>query len=162
MLDDYAPIVGEAVIEELRLLANRLSGRVIKNISSTAVGGGVAEILNQMIPLFKEMGVDARWDVIRGGEKFYGVTKKMHNALHGAPAEFNGADSQIYWDTQETNLQTMDLNADILYIHDPQPAGLIRQKAAAGKRWIWRCHIDVSAPNAKVWNFLKPLIELYD
>ncbi len=162
MLDDYAPIVGEPIIEELRLLARRLNGRVIKNINSTAVGGGVAEILNQMIPLFKEMGVDARWDVIRGGEKFYGVTKKMHNALHGAPAEFNGTDSQIYWDTQETNLDSMDLNADILYIHDPQPAGLIRHKAAHGKRWIWRCHIDVSSPNAKVWNFLKPLIELYD
>src|SRR5882762_5666066 len=86
-LEDYAPIVGDAVIEELRLLANRLQGRVIKNINSTAVGGGVAEILNQMVPLFKEMGVDARWDVIRGGEAFYGVTKKMHNAIHGAPVD---------------------------------------------------------------------------
>ena len=161
-LDDYAPIVGEALIEELRLLAKRLSGRVIKNINSTAVGGGVAEILSQMVPLFKEMGVDARWDVIRGGEKFYGVTKKMHNALHGAPVEFNGTDKQIYWEAQEANLQTMDLTADILYIHDPQPAGLIRKKAQTGKHWIWRCHIDVSAPNLQVWDFLKPMIELYD
>jgi trehalose synthase len=161
-LDAYAPIVGESVIEELRLLAQRLHGRVIKNINSTAVGGGVAEILNQMIPLMKEMGIDARWDVIRGGEQFYGVTKKIHNALHGAPADFTGTDEQIYWETQETNLQTMDLDADILYIHDPQPAGLVRRKAQNGKRWAWRCHIDVSVPNPKVWNFLKPLVELYD
>ncbi len=161
-LDDYAPIVGEAVIEELRLVAKKLSGRVIKNINSTAVGGGVAEILNQMVPLFKEMGIDARWDVIRGGEQFYAVTKKIHNALHGTPTDFNGADEEIYWDTQASNLETMDLDADILFIHDPQPAGLIRKKAEIGKHWIWRCHIDVSAPNARVWEFLKPLVQLYD
>src|SRR5690349_14664694 len=162
LLEKYAPIVGDAVIEELRLIADKLKGRVIKNINSTAVGGGVAEILNQMIPLFKEMGIDARWDVIRGGEQFFAVTKKMHNALHGAPVDFTGADEQVYWDTQESNLKSMDLNADILFIHDPQPAGLIRKKAELGNRWIWRCHIDVSFPNAKVWGFLKPLVELYD
>ncbi len=161
-LDQYAPIVGESVIEELRLLASRLNGRVITNINSTAVGGGVAEILSQMVPLFKEMGVDARWDVIRGGEAFYGVTKKMHNAIHGAPVDFTKADEQIYWEAQEANLKTMDLNADIMFIHDPQPAGLIRKKASNGNRWIWRCHIDISAPNMKVWDFLKPMVEQYD
>jgi trehalose synthase len=161
-LEDYAPIVGEAVVEELRLVAQKLSGRVIKNINSTAVGGGVAEILNQMVPLLKEMGIDARWDVIRGGEQFFAVTKKMHNALHGAPADFTEADEKIYWETQEANLATMDLNADILFVHDPQPAGLIRKKSALGNRWIWRCHIDVSLPNAKVWGFLKPLVEGYN
>src|SRR5258708_5742313 len=134
-LDQYAPIVGEPVIEELRLLAKKLNGRVIKNINSTAVGGGVAEILNHIVPLFKEMGIDARWDVIRGGEQFYGVTKKIHNALHGAPVEFTGADEQAYCETQETNLKILDLNADILFIHDPQPAGLIRKKAEIGKHW---------------------------
>jgi trehalose synthase len=161
-LEDYAPIVGEAVIDELRLIARKLSGRVIKNINSTAVGGGVAEILNQMVPLLKEMGIDARWDVIRGGEQFFGVTKKIHNALHGAPADFTDADEKIYWETQEANLAALDLNADILYIHDPQPAGLIRKKATLKNHWIWRCHIDVSSPNAKVWGFLKPLVEGYD
>jgi trehalose synthase len=161
-LSAYAPIVGEATIEELYLLARHLNGRVIKNINSTAVGGGVAEILNQMVPLLKEMGIDARWDVIRGGEQFFGVTKKIHNALHGAPVDFTGADEKTYWDTQETNLQMMDLNADILFIHDPQPAGLIRKKKELGNRWIWRCHIDVSSPNAKVWGFLKPMIEQFD
>src|SRR6266581_2429906 len=161
-LEDYAPFVGESVIEELKLLARKLNGRVIKNINSTAVGGGVAEILNQMVPLLKEMGIDARWDVIRGGEQFFGVTKKMHNALHGAPVDFAAADEQVYWETQEANLAAMNLNADIVFVHDPQPAGLIRKKASGGQRWIWRCHIDVSAPHPKVWDFLKPVVELYD
>ena len=161
-LDQYAPIVGQSVVDELRLLARKLEGKVITNINSTAVGGGVAEILSQMLPLLKELGIDARWDVIRGGDQFFGVTKKMHNALHGAAVEFTGMDEKIYWEAQEANLQTMELNADIIYIHDPQPAGLIRKKAQWGNRWIWRCHIDVSSPHAKVWGFLKPLIELYD
>jgi trehalose synthase len=161
-LDDYAPIVGQSVIDELRILASQLRGRVIKNVNSTAVGGGVAEILNRMVPLMKEMEIDAQWDVIRGGEQFFGVTKKMHNALHGAPGDFTPADAQIYWDAQEANFQTMNFDADYFFIHDPQPAGLIRKKAAIGKRWLWRCHIDVSTPNAAVWDFLRPLINLYD
>src|SRR5258708_14162472 len=96
-LDDYAPIVGDAVIDELRLIAKKLSGRVIKNINSTAVGGGVAEILTQMVPLLKEMGIDARWDVIRGGDQFFAVTKKIHNALHRTPANFTAPHHKIHW-----------------------------------------------------------------
>jgi trehalose synthase len=87
-LEEYVPIVGQPVIDDLRLIGDRLKGRVVRNINSTAVGGGVAEILNRMIPLLKELGVDAHWDVIRGGEQFYNATKKIHNALHGAPQPF--------------------------------------------------------------------------
>jgi trehalose synthase len=161
-LEDYAGIVGQPVIDEIKLLGQKLEGKVVKNINSTAVGGGVAEILSQMVPLLKEMRIDARWDVIRGGDPFYNVTKKMHNALHVAPVSFTEEDEKIYWAAQETNLQTMDLDADIVYIHDPQPAGLIRKKKELGNHWVWRCHIDVSAPNKAVWDFLKPLVEQYD
>lgn len=161
-LNDYVPIVGEPVIEEIRLVARKFEGLTIKNINSTAIGGGVAEILNCMVPLLREMGVDARWDVIKGGEKFFAVTKKMHNALHGAPEEFSDEDRRIYQEAQEENLKNLDLNADIIFIHDPQPAGLVAARAAKGKRWVWRCHIDLSSPNAKVWGFLKPLVEQYD
>ncbi len=162
LLDEYAPIIGQSNIDELRLLAGKLKGRVIKNINSTSVGGGVAEILNRMIPMFKEMGIDARWDVIRGGDQFYAVTKKIHNTLHGAPGDFTKSDEQVYWDTTETNLKSMNLDADVLFVHDPQPAGLIKHKGKKGKHWFWRCHIDVSTPNKAVWNFLKPMIDQYD
>jgi len=162
LLDDYIPIVGESVVEDMRLVARHLKGRVIKNINSTAVGGGVAEILSRMVPLLKELGVDAQWDVIKGGEPFFSVTKKFHNALHGVPQEITDADSRAYWDTQEANLAQMDLHADTIFIHDPQPAGLVRIKKDLGNRWIWRCHVDVSNPEPRVWNILKPLIEQYD
>src|SRR5262245_18574287 len=97
LLDQYVPIVGESVIDELKLIAGKLSGRVVRNINSTAVGGGVAEILSQMIPLVKEMGVDARWDVIRGNLHFFEVTKKIHNMLHGAAQDFTDRDLEVYW-----------------------------------------------------------------
>src|SRR3954470_18911920 len=109
MLESYAPIIGESLVEELRLIGDKLKGKVIKNINSTAVGGGVAEILNCLIPLMKELGIDARWDVIRGGDAFYGVTKKMHNALHGAADDLTESERKHYWEAQEANLQSMDL-----------------------------------------------------
>jgi trehalose synthase len=108
-LEEYVPIVGQPVIDDLRLIGDRLKGRVVRNINSTAVGGGVAEILNRMIPLLKELGVDAHWDVIRGGEQFYNATKKIHNALHGAPQPFTEADIQSYWDTQKINTAVLRL-----------------------------------------------------
>ena len=86
-LQDYAPIVGEPEIIELRELARRLAGRRVKMVNSTAVGGGVAEILNRLVPLMAEVGLATQWDVITGGEKFFHVTKAFHNALHGAPFE---------------------------------------------------------------------------
>ncbi len=162
LLNDYAPIIGDPAIEELGLMAQKLQGKVIKNINSTAVGGGVAEILNRMVPLFKELGMDARWEVIRGGEDFFAVTKKIHNALHGAADTLTETDKRHYWEAQETNLQEMNLDADILFVHDPQPAGLVRKRVKGHGHWVWRCHVDVSTPNPQVWGFLKPLVEQFD
>jgi trehalose synthase len=161
-LEDYKSIVGESTLDELRRIAKPLSHRILRNINSTAVGGGVAEILNRLVPLYRELEIDARWDVIKGGDPFFGVTKKMHNGLHGAPVEFSERDMEIYWQTQEDNLKTMDLDGDFVMVHDPQPAGLIRKKKGTNQRWAWRCHVDVSAPNRSVWDFLKTLVGQYD
>ena len=161
VLDAYAPFVGAATIDELRLLGDRLRGRRVQNVNSTAVGGGVAEILNRMIPLLTELGVDARWDVIRGGDAFYAVTKSIHNALHGAPIALSEQDVATFMEAQELNLRHIDLSHDIVFIHDPQPIGLVANRPA-GSKWIWRCHVDVSAPSPPVWSFLRPWIERYD
>jgi trehalose synthase len=160
-VDAYEPFVGAATIEELRLLGEQLRGRRVQHVNSTAVGGGVAEILNRLIPLLREVGIDARWDVIHGGEEFFAVTKGIHNALHGQPVTLTEHDFQIFRDTTAANLQTLALCDDIVFIHDPQPAGLIERRAQ-GSRWIWRCHIDLSAPSLPVWDFLRPWVERYD
>jgi trehalose synthase len=160
-IHDYAAIVGQATIDELYFLASRLQGKVIQHINSTAVGGGVAEILIRMVPLLKQLGVDARWDVIKGNEKFFAITKNMHNALHGAAVEITDDDLQFFLEVNQENAAEMALTSDIVFVHDPQPIALVDKKTA-GKPWIWRCHIDFTEPDMRIYNFLKQFIERYD
>ncbi|MBI4432465.1 MAG: glycosyltransferase [Candidatus Omnitrophica bacterium] len=161
-LNDYEPIVGAQVLEELRYLAQALKGQRILHINSTAVGGGVAEILNRMLPLLTELGVESRWDVVKGGEEFYSVTKKIHNALHGHAQMFTPRDYEAFEEVQEANLKNMALDEDIIFIHDPQPIGLVKRKRDCGNRWLWRCHVDVSNPQREIWNFLEKYLQFYD
>jgi len=161
-LRDYEPIVGSDIIDELELCASKLSGVSIQNINSTAVGGGVAEILMRMVPLLQELGINTCWDVIKGGEKYFEVTKKMHNSLHGQEVHFTKDEIDLFIQTNEMNAAQMDLRGDIIFIHDPQPIGLISRKKDLGHKWIWRCHIDFSNPDPFTWNFLKDYIEQYD
>ncbi|OGP08326.1 MAG: glycosyl transferase family 1 [Deltaproteobacteria bacterium GWA2_42_85] len=162
MLDRYESIVGKGVIDELRLLSDRLRNRSVQHINSTAVGGGVAEILNRMVPLLKELGVNTRWDVIKGGEQFFEVTKKIHNALHGMREAITPEMWDIFWKTGEDNAREIECSADIMFIHDPQPIALINQKAARQNRWIWRCHIDISNAQTRVLDALRSCIIRYD
>lgn len=159
-LEEYIPIVGQSVIDDLRLLGERLKGKVVQHVNSTPVGGGVAEILNRMVPLLKELGVDTRWDVIKGGEQFFEVTKRFHNALHGRPVEITGHDFDIFMETSQENIKEVNTYGDILFIHDPQPIALVKKRS--DNKWIWRCHIDVSNPNRQVWKFLMDFISRYD
>jgi len=160
-IEDYVPIVGEATVEELFLLAERLRGKTIQNINSTAVGGGVAEILSRMIPLLDQVGVKATWDVIKGDEKFYVTTKKFHNGLHGVPVEIGADEYEHFVEVNRYNAEQFRF-ADIVFVHDPQPVALIEKRRTLGKNWVWRCHIDFSRPDPKIWDFLQRYIVEYD
>src|SRR3989338_3229260 len=159
-IEDYIPIVGESVIEDLKLIAERLRGKVIQHINSTPVGGGVAEILNRMVGLLRELAVDTRWDVIKGDERFFAVTKKFHNALHGRKEEITRQDFDIFMETSNENIREINTSFDIVFVHDPQPIALIKKKA--DNKWIWRCHIDLSRANKRVWEFLMGYLSWYD
>lgn len=161
-LDDYAAVVGQPEIDELRALASRLAGKRLKMVNSTAVGGGVAEILNRLVPLLKELDLPTRWDVITGGERFFAVTKAFHNALHGAPYDGPPEWFDDFLATNEENRERMEFEEDFIIIHDPQPVALVEARDAAHGRWVWRCHIDLSHPNPQVWGFLRPFVEQYD
>jgi len=143
-------------------VASKLAGKVIQNINSTFSGGGVAEILNRMVPLLNQLGVDARWNIIKGNDEFFQVTKKFHNALQGRPQTITGSDFDTFMETTRRNFEVCELYGDVIFIHDPQPAGLIARKKEIGKKWLWRCHIDVSNPERKVWGFLRPMVSQYD
>jgi len=161
-LDDYRGIVGTAEIDELRFLAGQVKGKTLKMVNSTAVGGGVAEMLNRLVPLLNEVEVTTHWDVITGGNDFFEVTKAFHNALHGSEYDLTGHAKEIFLMYNEQNRQRMRFSEDLVVIHDPQPAALIRARQDTAARWVWRCHIDLSNPNPHVWGFLRSLVEQYD
>jgi len=161
---DYEPIVGKDCIDELFYLAGRIKRRKIQHINSTPVGGGVAEILARMVPLIRELDLDTSWDIIKGGDDFFAVTKEFHNALHGKAQLITEEMYDIYEHYTNLNLELTPLIGDVIFVHDPQPAGLIKAKLRDEdhRYWIWRCHIDVSNPDRQVWRFLKKYVERYD
>jgi len=161
-IQDYVPIVGRSAIEELRALAERLSGKVVQNINSTFTGGGVAEILTRMVPLLNQLGVDAQWTTITGHKDFFDVTKKFHNALHGRKEDISSEDFSVFLEVSKKNIEELRFGGDIIFIHDPQPVALIAKKKELGGKWIWRCHIDVSNPDKRVWEFLRDFVIEYD
>jgi trehalose synthase len=165
LLEQYALIVGNEVIDQLKQLANPLKGMKILHVNSTKEGGGVAEILNRLIPLKKELGIDAEWEIITGEKDFYQCTKKMHNSLQGNRDDISSSLLTTY---ENTNLQNFErlrdklMNADMVFIHDPQPAALLRHCQGRRGKWVWRCHIDVSRPYRPVWKYLREFIKDYD
>ncbi|MCK4308013.1 glycosyltransferase [candidate division WOR-3 bacterium] len=161
-LEDYIPLVGEATIEEIKLLAQQLKGARIQHINSTKTGGGVAEILNQLVPLMNEIGLEVEWDVIEGTEEFFDLTKSFHVALHGARTRITQKMFQIYKKMQVVNQEKIDKNADFVILHDPQPLGLSEFRQREKSKWIWCCHIDISEADTRVWRFLSPLVDLVD
>ncbi len=159
---DYTDIVGKSVIDELFSIGEKAASLKIQHVNSTAVGGGVAEILTRLVPMMNELGVSAKWDVIKGGEKFFAITKKMHNALHGVTETFTDDDWVHFMEVDRDNARTMDFQNDVVFIHDPQPIGLVEERAHLDNKWVWRCHIDFSEPRENVWLFLKDYIERFD
>lgn len=161
-LRQYADIVGEERIAVITRLARRLEGLRIVAVNSTRVGGGVAEMLAQEIPLFNELGIRARWEVIEGTPEFYQATKRIHNALQGQAVEFPERLQQAYLAANRSNAERLDLeNADVVIIHDPQPAALI-DCVPRTCPWVWRCHIDASRPDRATWMFLRQFVAKYD
>src|SRR5438477_4284198 len=161
-LDDYAELLGAGEIEELRALASPLHGRSIQMVNSTAVGGGVAEILTRLVPLAEELDLNIKWEVISGGEDFFEVTKAFHNALHGAPYHASQKDFDIFLAYNQRNREKLALDGEFVVIHDPQPAALIEARKPGANHWVWRCHIDLSHPNRAVWDFLEQFVSKYD
>ncbi len=144
MIDQYKGIAPAGDVALLKRLGDRLEGRRFLHINSTKEGGGVAEILHRMVPMLQSLGIDARWDVIQGDAKFFDITKKLHNALQGNPETITQDMWEHHYEVNRKNAGTMDLAADAVLIHDPQPVPLIRFRRDG--HWIWRCHIDVSRP----------------
>lgn len=160
-LQDYRGFVDDSELAEIRTLADRLQGERVVHVSSTAYGGGVAEILHSMVPLMRDLGLDADWLVIRGDDVFYNVTKGIHNALQGMDLHLTEEMRSVYLEYNRTNAELLREESGTVFVHDPQPAAMIAD-VKNGNHWIWRCHIDTSTPNLGVLSFLLPYINMYD
>lgn len=165
LLDDYARTAGEDVVDHLAQLTAHLRGRRVVHVNSTRVGGGVAEILAKLVPLSNELGIAASWEVITGESEFFACTKGFHNALQGNRVEIGKRLLKVYEETNAANAERLRpalQEADFAFIHDPQPAALIRHFPNRRGKWIWRCHIDASRPYRPVWKYLRHDVASYD
>ncbi len=165
-LGDYAAVVGRDVVAELREQAEPFKGARILNVNSTAYGGGVAELLYTIVPLMRDLGIDAEWRLLEGHDDFFHVTKAMHNALQGATVPWTSEMEAIYMKVAEDNAELFPTDYDFVIIHDSQPAGILRQliedKGHPRGKWIWRCHIDLTETFDPVWSFVRPMVDLFD
>jgi trehalose synthase len=160
-LADYTHIVGRPLVEEIRELAAPLKGKRVVHLSATAFGGGVSEILYTLVPLMRDVGLEAEWQVIFGREEFFNSTKLMHNALQGSPQELSAEEWAVWRQYNEMNARELERDWDYCIVHDPQPAAMLSLAPEKARHWIWRCHIDVSTPNPATIAQLLPYLQPY-
>ena len=161
-LADYTHLVGRPLVEEINELADRLKGLKVLHLSATAFGGGVSEILYTLVPLMRDVGVEAEWQIIIGREEFFNATKLMHNALQGNPLDLSPSEWKVYEEYNEINAGYLTEGWDVVIVHDPQPL-LVRQHVPdKARHWVWRCHIDLSTPHPPTIDRLAPFMADYD
>ncbi|MGE3707038.1 MAG: glycosyltransferase [Vicinamibacterales bacterium] len=161
-LSAYRGIAPDALLDDVTRAAERLRGARVLHLNATPYGGGVSELLRSVVPLLNDLGVVAHWKLIRGGDRFFDVTKRIHNGLQGATVELSEADREAYLGTSRRNADLLDESYDFVVLHDPQPAGILGLLKERRGRWIWRCHIDTSAPSPEVWAFLREHLSGFD
>jgi trehalose synthase len=160
-VEDYEPFVGAETVERIRRKAKPLQGLHVAHVNSTYYGGGVAELLTSLTLLMNSLGLKTEWRTILGRPDFFGITKKMHNALQGGEINLTDLKMEIYEEVVYENAVRNQLDHDFVVIHDPQPLPLVTHYRKKGP-WIWRCHIDLSNPHPELWRYLTPFIEQYD
>ena len=165
-LEAYRHIIGDEATEEILGLGENLRGARVLHVNATAFGGGVAEILGTLVPLMNDVGLQADWQVIKGADEFFSVTKAMHNSLQGMYYDWTPAMREVWLNYNRLNADLFDESYDYVVIHDPQPAALPtfleERTGLRNGKWVWRCHIDLTDAQVQVWDMLRPHVEPYD
>ncbi len=162
-LDEYEGVAPEEQLEEARSLGRQVAGLRVVHVNSTAQGGGVAEILQSMVPLMRDIGIDARWFVMPGATSFFDTTKRLHNLLQGAEGEITDAMWGAYRshvDDVASQIRSQGIEADVWIMHDPQSLPLAQSLNLNGSA-MWVCHIDTTAPNPSALRGVLPLVAGY-
>jgi trehalose synthase len=142
-------------------LAEHVRGRRLLNVSGGRFGSGAAEILQAVVPMMTDLGVDAAWEITGGDPGFYTTTAALRAALTGAERALTDEALDHYVEMNRVNGKKLALEADVVLVHDVQPATLVEHRPSAG-RWVWRCHFDASRPSRRAWAFLRPYVNQYD
>lgn len=162
-LEDYRRLIGDDALAAIRDLGSDLRGTRILELSATATGGGVAELLSSLVPLQRDLGLDVQWNLIPGDAAFFEFTKALHNGLQGKAITITAENRKEYLAHNAAYADSLGDGWDAVIVHDPQPAA-VRSLAHTddSTKWIWRCHIDSSTPDPKASEFLRPYVERYD
>jgi trehalose synthase len=160
-IGDYKQFIGEEAVKRIREKAEKVKGLHIVNVNSTYYGGGVSQLLSSLTLLLNSLDIKTGWRVIHGPPDFFSVTKKIHNALQGGNINLTDRKKHLYESVVYENAIRNHLDHDLVIIHDPQPLPMINHYRKKSP-WVWRCHVDLSAPHEEVWDYLVPFIEKYD
>lgn len=158
----YKGIIEDSLYQEVNFFAKKLKGVKVLHINATSFGGGVAEILHSLIPLMQNLGLKAEWQTIVADDRLFEITKIFHNAFQGEECCIDKKIERTYKRFNAYNAHLIEGEWDIIVIHDPQPAAIPYYLAKDDVKRIWRCHIDTSSPNKKMWEFFKPFLCEYD
>ena len=159
-LDEYRDYAPKGTVEFLYRLSELVVGRSFLHVNAVRYGGGMAEILRRLVPMMKALGVDARWEVLAGDQEFFRISKQLASALQGQEETLTEQLEQIYLKITQRNAQSLNLDADLVMIHDPPPVALIEHRK--GGTWIWRCYLDLARPQQRSWSFLRRFVVRYD
>lgn len=160
-IEDYEPLIGAQAMERIMVKAKKLRDLRVLHVSSTFYGGGVAEMLSSATLLARNLGIRADWRLIQGSPDFFNVTKKIHNALQGGEINLTELKKEVYEEVVLQNAMRMDLDADVVVVHDPQPLPLIEHYRRTCP-WVWRCHVDLSHPQRELWDYLRRFVDQYE
>ena len=161
-LESYRGIAPDHLLDDLLAVADDLKGARVVHVNATPYGGGVSELLRSTIPILNDLGLVAHWKTISGDDRFFQVTKKIHNSLQGAAEDLTEPEREAYLDTSRRNAELFEESYDFVFLHDPQPIGILGMRGKGTARWIWRCHIDTSAANPRTWAFLRHYMQDFD
>ncbi len=159
-LDEYREVAPKGAIDFLHRLGDMGRDKSFLHVTATRYGGGPAEILRRLVPMMQNLGIEARWEVISGAQEFFAVAKSFYNALQGQQQVIPAEMYQAYLEVNRQNAKNLDLEADLVMIHDQQPAALVEHRQKG--HWVWRCHLDIAQPQRQVWTFLRQFVNRYD
>jgi trehalose synthase len=159
-LDEYREVSPKGTVDFLYRLSDLVRGRSVVHVNAVRYGGGAAELLRRIVPMMTALGLDARWEVIAGTQEFFTAVKRLTDALQGRDEKITEDMYQTFREINERNAKALNLEADMVMIHDHQPAGMVEYRTRGA--WVWRCHLDLAQPQRRAWTFLRRYAVKYD